>query len=98
MDLLTDGPKTPDEVARKLKISWATAQAHLLRLVGEGRVRLTRKGRVNVFYTTVSRRLAFSFPSWVRPMGLRELAEKLDEYFPEGISAAEIVEKERRRH
>ncbi|MFQ6086172.1 MAG: winged helix-turn-helix domain-containing protein [Candidatus Bathyarchaeia archaeon] len=97
MDLLSKGPKTPDEIARRLKISWAAAQANLLKLAGEGKIRLTRKGRVNVFYRLTCGRLTFNVPPWIRPMNLRKLTERLDEYFPEGVSAAEIVERERRK-
>lgn len=96
--ILSEEPATPDEVARRLKIGWATAQGRLLKLVGEGKVMLTRKGRVNVYSVKSHQRLKFSVPNWVRARKLEELADELDEYFPKNLTAAKMIEKERKRH
>jgi len=95
--LLSQGPATPDDVSRRLGIAWSTAQGQLLRLVGEGKVALTKKGRVNVFYLRGGGRLVFKVPAWVRARGLKELSEELEKYFPEELGAAEMIFRERRR-
>lgn len=95
MELLSEGPKTPDEVARRLGIAWATAHGRLLRLAGEGRVGLVRKGRVNVFYLASPGKLVFRIPAWVRSRKLRELARELEQYF-EGQQALGIIQRQRR--
>jgi len=97
MDELSKGPLTPDEAARRLKVSWATAQGHLLKMVGEGKIRVTRKGRVNVYYVEGKQKLRFPAPSWVRPRSLEEIAEEVADCFPSGVSAAEIIRQERKR-
>jgi len=40
-------PVTTDMVARRLKVSWNTAQVHLYKLVAEGKVKGKRVGRQN---------------------------------------------------
>jgi len=95
--VLEEGPATPDEVATKLGIAWATAQGYLLKLAGTGRVQVSRKGRVNIYFLNIPRRLAFSVPPWVRVRSLEELADDLKTHFPANVSAAEMVERERRR-
>jgi len=95
--VLSEGPATPDDVSQRLGIAWSTAQGQLLRLLGEGKVALAKKGRVNVFYLRGGRRLVFKVPAWVKAKGLKELSEELEEYFPEELGAAEMVLKERRR-
>ena len=42
-----DWPVTTDMVARRLKVSWNTAQVHLYKLVSEGKVKGKRVGRQN---------------------------------------------------
>jgi DNA-binding transcriptional ArsR family regulator len=88
---------TPDEVAKRLSISWATANGHLLKLVGEGKVLLIRKGRVNVYRARGASSLAFQVPKWVTHRSLEELSEELVRYFPKNVTAAEMIEKERRK-
>jgi DNA-binding transcriptional ArsR family regulator len=95
--VLSEGPATPDDVSRRLGVAWSTAHGQLLRLVGEGKVALTKKGRVNVFYLRGGKRLVFKVPAWVKAKGLKELAEELEEYFTEDLSSAEMVSRERRR-
>jgi len=97
LKMLSEGPVTPDDVAQRLKIAWSTAQGQMLRLVGEGKVALTKKGRVNVFYLRGKGRLHFKTPPWIKAGGLSELSEELEEYFPEKPDAAEMVAGERRR-
>jgi len=96
MDLVSQGPVTPDEVAKKVGVSWTTANSHLSRLAAEGKIRYTKKGRVNVFYSTTEGELSFAVPPWVTTKELEELAEELEEFFPEDLSAAEMAEGERR--
>jgi DNA-binding transcriptional ArsR family regulator len=88
---------TPDEVATRLRISWATANGHLLKLVGEGKVLLIRKGRVNVYRAKSGSTSGFEVPNWVKPRPLEELSEELENYFPRNLTAAEMVERERRK-
>jgi len=93
--VLSEGPKTTDEVARQLGVSWATANGLLLQLAGKGKVKHVRKGRVNVFLLNQPGRLRFNVPSWAKPRELRELADELEEYF-EDVPAFEMVRRERR--
>ncbi|MHA1607677.1 MAG: hypothetical protein ACTSWP_09110 [Candidatus Freyarchaeota archaeon] len=93
--VLSEGPKTTDEVARQLGVSWATANGLLLQLAGKGKVKHVRKGRVNVFLLNQPGRLRFNVPSWAKPRKLRELADELEEYF-EDVPAFEMVRRERR--
>jgi len=97
LELVQREAVTPDEVANRLSISWATANGHLLKLVGEGKVLLVRKGRVNVYSARTASSLEFEVPKWVRRRPLEELSEELVRYFPRNITAAEMIEKERRK-
>jgi predicted ArsR family transcriptional regulator len=40
-------PMTTEDIAKKLKISWQTAQIHLLKLAAEGKVEFKKVGRQN---------------------------------------------------
>jgi predicted site-specific integrase-resolvase len=62
---------TPDEVAKSLGISWSTAQGYLLKLSGEDKVSLAKKGRVNVFYLKSTRTARFNVPTWIKVRILR---------------------------
>jgi len=95
---LSKGPMTPDEVAKGLGISWSTAQGHLLRLTGEGKISLVKKGRVNVFYLKAPRTLRFDVPTWIRVRSLRDISNELEEYLPGKPAAAEMVRMERRKY
>jgi len=97
LQLLENDAVTPDEVAKRLNISWATANGHLLKLVGEGKVLLVRKGRVNVYQARVTSRGMFQVPKWIRPRSLEELSDELAQYFPRNMTAADMIEKERRK-
>ncbi len=97
VELLRKGALTPDEVAKKLRVSWATANGHLLKLVGESKAVLVRKGRVNVYSGKVSAGGMFRVPSWIKPKSLEELSVELTQYFPRNITSAEMIEKERRK-
>jgi DNA-binding transcriptional ArsR family regulator len=88
---------TPDEIAKQLRISWATANGHLLKLVGEGKVLLVRKGRVNVYRARSASNLEFQVPKWIKRRSLEELSEELVPYFPRNMTAAEMIERERRK-
>jgi len=97
LSLLQDGPATPDEVASKLGVAWSTARGYLLKLAGEGKVEASRKGRVNVYFLKTPRKATLRVPAWVRVRSLRELATELEAYFPANLSAADMVERERRK-
>lgn len=97
LELVEREAVTPDEVAKRLSISWATANGHLLKLVGEGKVLLIRKGRVNVYRAKATSGLEFQVPKWVTPRSLEELSEELARYFPRNMTAAEMIERERRK-
>lgn len=47
-----DWPVTTEMVARKLKISWNTAQIHLYKLMAEGLVKGKKVGRQNQWMIT----------------------------------------------
>jgi predicted ArsR family transcriptional regulator len=42
-----DWPVTTESIAKELKISWQTAQMHLLKLLAEGKVKFKKVGRQN---------------------------------------------------
>ncbi len=42
-----DWPVTTEMIARRLKVSWNTAQVHLYKLLAEGKIRGKRVGRQN---------------------------------------------------
>jgi len=97
LELVQREAVTPDEVAKRLSISWATANGHLLKLVGEGKVLLIRKGRVNVYRAKSTFTSGFQVPKWIRRRSLEELSEELARYFPRKMTAAEMIERERRK-
>lgn len=97
LDLLHQGPVTPDEVSDRLEVAWATAQGHLLRLVGKGTVSVARKGRVNVYFLKGLQKLTLNAPPWARTRSLEDLSEELKRYFPANLSAAEMIRRERRQ-
>jgi predicted ArsR family transcriptional regulator len=97
LELLESDAVTPDEVAKRLNVSWATANGHLLKLVGEGKVVLIRKGRVNVYQAKGTSKRTFQVPKWTRPRSLDELSQELAQYFPRNVTAAEMMERERRK-
>lgn len=97
LELLESDAVTPDEVAKRLNVSWATANGHLLKLVGEGKVVLIRKGRVNVYQAKGPSKRIFQVPNWTRPRPLEELSQELAQYFPRNMTAAEMIERERRK-
>jgi DNA-binding transcriptional ArsR family regulator len=97
LELLEGGPLTPDEVAHELGISWGTAQSRLLGMVAEGKVRVLRKGRVNLYSLRQGERLHVAAPPWARVKPLEALAEELKQCFRPKISAAEMIRKERNR-
>ncbi|MGQ9721548.1 MAG: winged helix-turn-helix domain-containing protein [Candidatus Jordarchaeum sp.] len=98
MEILSEGPKTPDEIAKRLRVSWATANGKLHQLIGSGKVDYVRKGRVNIFFLKSPQSLGFEVPVWVKSKSLAELAEELEPYFEEEITAADIVRRERRKY
>lgn len=97
MELLRKDAVTPDEVAGRLSISWATANGHLLKLVGEGKAVLVRKGRVNVYQAHGHSIEMIRVPSWIKPRALEDLTDELVKYFPMKLTAAEMIQKERRK-
>ena len=97
LELLRREAVTPDEVSKRLSISWATANGHLLKLVGEGKALLVRKGRVNVYQAKGQSVQAFDVPKWVKTRPLEELSEELVQYFSKAVTAADMIVKERRK-
>ncbi len=98
LGFLEEGPATPDEIASELRMAWATAQGHLLKLVGRGKISVSRKGRVNIYFLTAPRRIKPEVPSWARVRSLEELSEELRPYFAGRLSAADMARKERRKN
>jgi hypothetical protein len=97
LEILEHGPATPDEIATKLGTAWATAQGRLLGLVGTGKVKAIRKGRVNIYILSYAAGPSPKTPIWAKRRPLEALAKELEDYFPAGVSAAEMIEAERRR-
>jgi DNA-binding transcriptional ArsR family regulator len=97
LGLLRKEALTPDEAAKRLGVSWATANGHLLKLVGEGKAVLVRKGRVNVYQAKVPSTQTFRVPNWIKPLPLEVLSDELAHYFSRSVTAAEMIEKERRK-
>jgi len=97
LELVQREAVTADEVAKRLSISWATANRHLLKLVRKGKVLLIRKGRVNVYRARAAPSLWFQFPKGVRHRSLEELSEELVHYFPKNETATQMIEGERRK-
>ncbi len=98
LGFLEEGPATPDEIASELGIAWATAQGHLLKLAGIGKVSASRKGRVNIYFLAAPRRVKPEVPAWTRVRSLEELSEELRPYFTGKQSAADMARKERRKN
>ena len=97
LEILREGPATPDEIARKVGTAWATAQGRLLKLVGTGKVMMIRKGRVNIYILRFNAGPSPKTPMWAKSRPLEALAKELEGYFPPDISAAEMIEAERRK-
>jgi predicted ArsR family transcriptional regulator len=95
--ILEKGPATPDEVAQKVGVAWATAQGVLMKLASDGTVVAVRKGKVNVYFLRFSAGISPRFPRWAKAKDLEELSKELEPYFPRKIAAAEMIEKERRK-
>ena len=94
--ILEKGPVTPDEVAQKIGVAWATAQGILMKLASDGTVVAVRKGKVNVYLLRFSAGISPRIPRWAKAKNLEELSKELEPYFPRKIAAAEMIEKERR--
>lgn len=47
-------PPTTEDIAKGAKVSWNTAQVHLMRLEKEGKVRFRRVGRQNQWWLNKS--------------------------------------------
>jgi len=94
--ILEKGPATPDEVAQKIGVAWATAQGILMKLASSGTVVAVRKGKVNVYFLKFSTGISPRVPRWAKAKTLEELSKELEPYFSSKISAAEMIEKERR--
>ena len=45
-----DWPSTTEDIAAEIKVSWNTAQVHLLKMLHEGIVRYKKVGRQNQFW------------------------------------------------
>ncbi|MGA2665337.1 MAG: hypothetical protein ABSF83_10370 [Nitrososphaerales archaeon] len=93
--ILEEGPATPDEVAQKIGVAWATAQGILMKLVSDGTAVTIRKGKVNVYLLKFQTGLSPRVPRWAKAKDLEVLSRELERYFSSETSAAEMVEKER---
>ena len=49
-----DWPSTTEDIAADVKVSWNTAQVHLLKLLHEGIVKFKKVGRQNQFWLVKS--------------------------------------------
>jgi hypothetical protein len=63
------------------------------KMVGSGRVSVSRKRRVNAQFLKAPHKLAFKVPPWTKVCSLTELAEDLRKNFPSDVSAAEMIER-----
>jgi len=48
----SDWPSTTEDIAADVKVSWNTAQVHLLKMLHEGIVKYKKVGRQNQFWLT----------------------------------------------
>ncbi len=97
IEILEKEPSTPEEISRKIGISWNTAQNYLLKLSNEKIVRYIKKGRVNIYFLNIQKDIIIDIPNWVRIKSLKELSEEIEDYFDENLSAQDIIERERRK-
>jgi predicted ArsR family transcriptional regulator len=56
-------PVTTEMVGKELKISWHTAQVHLLKLTAEGKIKYKKVGRQNQFWLNKSYEKNFDTPA-----------------------------------
>jgi len=97
IEILEKEPSTPEEISRKIGISWNTAQNYLLKLSNEKIVRYIKKGRVNIYFLNIQRGITIDIPSWVKIKSLKEISDEIEDYFDENLSAQDMIEKERRK-
>jgi len=95
--ILENGAATPDEVAQRIGVAWATAQSLLMKLASDGRVVALRKGRVNIYSLKFAAGISPRIPRWAKAKSLETLSRELEPYFSSKTSAAEMIEKERRK-
>lgn len=95
--ILRKGPATPDEVAKEIGAAWATAQGRLMKLVADGTLVSVRKGKVNIYFLKYPASISPKTFPWAKVRDLKQLSSELEQYFPDDITAAEMIERERRR-
>lgn len=95
--ILENEPSTPEEISKKIGISWNTAQNYLLKLSNEKIVRYIKKGRVNIYFLNVQKDIVIDIPNWVKEKPIEQIAEEIQDYFDENLSAQDIVDRERRK-
>ncbi len=92
---MESGPVTIEEVATKLSISWAKAQAMLFNLVGQGKIVYERKARMNIFRKKdQGLKVLVPMSRNAKSKSLSQLARELDRFWLD-VSAQDIVEAER---
>jgi len=96
LEVLRRGPATPDEVAKELNVAWATAQGILMKLVADGTLVSVRKGKVNIYFLKYPAEVVPKKYPWAKAKDLEALSEELEPYFPKNVTAADMVESERR--
>lgn len=100
-DLLdsTSEPLTPQEVAKKLRISWTTAQIHLFKLLAQNphRLNYARKGRQSLFWTD-KKAIRIRFPTGERMPSLGELSDQLENEWLDESTSEQIIDRERRKN
>jgi hypothetical protein len=52
---------------------------------------------VNVYQAKGISTQTFRVPNWIKPLSLEALSDELVQYFPRNVTAAGMIEKERRK-
>jgi predicted ArsR family transcriptional regulator len=95
-DLLNSAsePLTPQEVAKKLKISRTTAQIHLFKLLAQNphRVKCARKGRQSLFWAD-KKAIRIRFRGGKRMPSLGELSDQLENEWLDESTSEETIDR-----
>ncbi len=92
-------PLTPQEVAKKLGISWTTAQIHLFKLLAQNpkRISYARKGRQSIFWIE-RKAIRLRFPRGEQLPDLAELSNQLANKWLDESTSEQIIDRERRKN
>ncbi len=95
--ILEKGPVTSDEVAKEAGVAWATAPGAPAEAGRRGEAGSCEEGESQHLPAEVPAQSAPADSSWAKVKDLEEISSEPEPYFPNDGSAAEMVERERRR-